>query len=147
MQSRVLVELQFTQRYKRGAILRFEMPCDDPNRDLRNKFGIVLNLDTAEPDTLLAITTTNPRLLASRFMQRDSLVIAANKYHCFDQLTYISLREVKSFPLAWMKQQSVDGKMAFHGDLDEWDMAELNSKLASSLIIEGVLLKRVVVIP
>lgn len=143
MQTRELVELYFTGKYKRGVIVRFLMPCDDPNRELRNKFGIVLNTDLRDPDVFLAITTTNQRFLGARFIVNDTLRLKGGEYTCFPTDTIVSLREIKRYELAWLKQLCLHGNMTFEGDMSSPDMTEIDQKLAASQLIEGVVLKRI----
>jgi len=143
MQSHQLVDLLFKARYKRGAILRFEMLCDDPNRVKRNKFGIVLNFDLSDAEVLLAITTTNAKYLDSRFLERDGVCLAPSKYDCLPEATYISLREIKTYSLDSMKEKCFQEKLRFVGQLQPDDLTEIDQKLKNSLLIEGVILKRI----
>jgi hypothetical protein len=53
-----IIDSLFEAKLKQRAIIKFEMPCDDPNRDSAPKFGVVLNKNTTDPDVLLAITTS-----------------------------------------------------------------------------------------
>ncbi len=77
-----LIDLYFRQHYKRGAILRFYMECDDPEVDFKYKFGILLNLNTTESDALLGITTSNLKPFASGFLENDIVRISGGKYPC-----------------------------------------------------------------
>ena len=144
MQSPELVELYFQGRYKRGAILRFEMLCDDPNRITRNKFGIVLNKDLSEPETLLAISTTSQTFLSSRFFSEAVLRLNGGEYDCFPEPTIISLREIKVFPLDFMKRLCLQEKLTFEGHMSSPDMTEIDQKLTNSQLIEGAILKRII---
>lgn len=76
-----LVERYFRQHYKRGAILRFYMTADDPKRPYRYKFGIVLNKDTSEEETLLAITTSKTGVFAHGRWEDDILRVPRGVTH------------------------------------------------------------------
>ena len=98
-----LIDLYFRQHYKRGAILRFYMECDDPEVDFKYKFGILLNLNTTESDALLGITTSNLKPFASGFLENDIVRISGGKYPCFPRDTIINLREVRIEPVTKLR--------------------------------------------
>jgi hypothetical protein len=138
------VDRIFRECYRRAAIIRFEMPCDDPNRQVRNKFGILLNKDLAESNALLAITTSNPAFFSSSFLENDIVRVSAGSYSCFPLGTIVSLREIKQYELAWMKGICALKKLTFQGELSSADMTEVDQKLSTSRLIEGNVLVRLI---
>ncbi len=84
-----IVDLYFKGRYKRGAILRFQMKCDDPARDVRNKFAVVLARDLSEAEALLLLTTSQIDKYRSRFLDADVLRIDQGHYACFPTATIV----------------------------------------------------------
>lgn len=144
MRTPELVEQHFRGHYRRGAIIRFEMPCDDPNRIVRDKFGVVLNLDLSDPEALLAITTTNEKYFASGFIENDIVRITAGIYPCFPEPTIVSLREIKIYPLRWIKDLCLQSKMTFEGNISDGDIMEIDAKLRGSVLIEGTIQLRIV---
>ncbi len=139
-----LGELYFNQRYKPGSILKFNMECDDPNRDTRYKFGIVLNKNTEEDEALLAITTTNHKFFDTGRFEDDILRIGVGEYPCFDKPTIISLREIRSEPVARLKTLCISKQLTFHGELTEVDLTVIKEKIIHSKVIEGKYKKRIV---
>jgi len=140
-----LIDLYFQQRYKRGAILRFYMECDDPEVDFKYKFGILLNLDVTEPDALLAITTSNLKPFASGFLENDIVRIPGGRYPWFPKKeTIINLREIRTEPVTKLRTLCQQKQMTFEGDLDPSDMIEVDVKLGTSRLIEKHLKKRIV---
>jgi hypothetical protein len=139
-----LVDLYFQQHYKRGAILRFYMECDDPGVDFKYKFGILLNLNTTESDALLGITTSNLKPFASGFLESDIVRISGGKYSCFPRDTIINLREVRVEPVTKLRFLCEQKQMSFEGALDGSDMIEVDEKVAVSRLIEKHLKKRIV---
>jgi hypothetical protein len=140
-----LIDLYFQQHYKRGAILRFYMECDDPEVDFKYKFGILLNLDVTEPDALLAITTSNLKPFASGFLENDIVRIPGGQYPCFSKKeTIINLREIRTEPVTKLRTLCQQKQMTFEGDLDPSDMIEVDVKLGASRLIEKYLKKRIV---
>jgi len=138
-----LIDLYFRQHYKRGAILRFYMECDDPEVDFKYKFGILLNLNTIESDALLGITTSNLKPFASGFLENDIVRISGGKYPCFPRDTIINLREVRIEPVTKLRSLCEQKQMTFEGALDASDMIEVDAKLAASRLIERHLKKRI----
>ena len=138
-----LVDLLFQGKYRRGAILRFNMECDDPARDFRHKFGVVLNKDTAESDALLAITTTNLAAFASGRFENDILRIDPGAYACFDKPTILSLREVRPEGVADLKNLCQQRQLTFEGDLTPDDFELVRQKIIHSRLIEGKYKKRI----
>jgi hypothetical protein len=141
--DRSLVELYFKGHYKRGAILRFQMKCDDPARDVRNKFAVVLNKDLSETETLLALTTSQIHKYKSPFLEGDVLRIDQGKYACFSEPTIVSLREIRIEQIELLKDKAGKGLLTFEGVMTDTDMTEIDQKLAASRLIEGNILKRI----
>lgn len=139
-----LIDWYFQQHYKRASTLRFYMECDDPAVDFKYKFAILLNLDTTEPDALLALTTSNLKPYASGFLENDIVRIPGGKYPCFPKETIISLREIRIEPVIKLRTLCEQKQMTFEGVLDATDMTEVDSKLAASRLIEKHLKKRIV---
>lgn len=140
-----LIDLYFTQHYKRASILRFYMECDDPNVDFKYKFGVLLNLDTTEPEALLAITTSNLKPFASGFLENDIVRIPSGKYSCFPkQETIINLREIRIEAVSKLRTLCEQKQMTFEGVLDASDMTDVDAKLGASRLIERHLKKRIV---
>ena len=142
--DRSLVELYFKGNYKRGAILRFQMKCDDPARDVRNKFAVVLNKDMHEDEALLLIPTSKIDKYRSRYFDADVFRISPGQYECFPVATVISLREVRIEPIELLKDKAGKGLLAFVGEMTDADMTEIDQKLAASKLIEGNILKRII---
>lgn len=138
-----LGDVCFQQQYKRGVILRFEMECDDPNRETRHKFGVVLNKDASEAEALLAITTTNHAFFASGYFENDILRIDVGDYPCFVKPTILSLREIRPEPIEHLKQLCRSGQLTFHGQITEEDLAVILQKITNSKLIEGKYKKRI----
>jgi hypothetical protein len=138
-----LGDLYFIHQYKRGVILRFNMQCDDPNRETRFKFGIVLNKNTAEDEALLAITTTNQAPFASGRFEDDILRIDAATYPCFDKPTIQNLREIRPESVADLKTLCKSGQLTFHGEMTRGDLALIEQKVIRSKLIEGKYKKRI----
>ena len=138
-----VVDLLFQGKYKRGAIIRFYMECDDPKRDFRYKFGVVLNKDTSEDESLLAITTTNLKPYASGHFENDILRIDPGAYACFDQPTILSLREIRPENVADLKALGQEGQLTFEGDMTADDLALIEQKIIHSRLIEGKYKKRI----
>ncbi|MGB7282876.1 MAG: hypothetical protein WBE13_11490 [Candidatus Acidiferrum sp.] len=138
-----LVDLLFQGKYKRGTIIRFQMECDDPNREFRNKFGIVLNKDTSEAEALLAITTTNLAPFASGRFDDDIFRIDPGAYGCFDKPTILSLREIRPENIADLKNLCQDGQLTFEGDMTPDDLALIEQKVIHSRLIERKYKKRI----
>lgn len=141
--DRSFVELYFGTHYKRGAILRFQMKCDDPAREFRNKFGVVLNNNLSETETLLALTTSQTQKYQSPFLDGDVLRIGQGKYACFPEPTIVSLREVRMESIELLKDKAGKGLLTFEGGMTDVDMTEIDQKLAASRLIEGNILKRI----
>lgn len=139
-----LGNVYFQQHYKRGAIIRFNMECDDPRRDMRNKFGVVLNKNTSEDEVLLAITTSNQAPFASGYLENDILRIDAGAYACFDKPTILNLREIRPEPVEHLKELCRSGQLTFHGEMSESDLPVVLQKVANSKLIEGKYKKRIV---
>jgi hypothetical protein len=137
------IDLLFQGKYKRGAIIRFQMECDDPNREFRYKFGVVLNKDTSEPEALLAITTTNLAPFAGRSFEDDILRIDPGTYGCFDKPTILSLREIRAENVADLKGLCQDGQLTFEGDVTPDDLALIEQIVIRSRLIEGKYKKRI----
>lgn len=137
------IDLLFQGKYKRGAIIRFQMECDDPNREFRYKFGVVLNKDASEPEALLAITTTNLAPFASHRFEDDILRIDPGTYGCFDKPTILSLREVRPENVADLKSLCQDGQLTFEGDVTPDDLALIKQIVIRSRLIEGKYKKRI----
>lgn len=138
-----LVDLLFQGKYRRGAIIRFNMACDDPARDFRYKFGVVLNKDTSEPDALLAITTSNVAAFDGGYFENDILRIQPGEYACFDKPTILNLREVRSEKVADLKRLCQDKQLTFEGDMTPDDLALIEQKIIHSKLIEGKYKKRI----
>lgn len=139
-----LGDLYFNQQYKRGAILRFNMQCDDPNRDTRYKFGVVLNKNTGEDEALLAITTTNQGPFASGRSEDDILRIDVGTYPCFDRPTILNLREIRPEPIVDLRALCSSGQLTFHGAMTPGDLEVVDQKIIRSRLIEGKYKKRIV---
>ena len=138
-----LGDVYFSQQYQRGVILRFNMQCDDPNRETRFKFGIVLNRDISEDEALLAITTTNHVPFASGRLEEDILRIDAGTYQCFDQATIVNLREIRPEPVADLKVLCSSGQLTFHGHVTADDLEMIRQIIIRSRLIEGKYKKRI----
>jgi hypothetical protein len=141
--DRSFVELYFSTHYKRGAILRFQMKCDDPKRQFRDKFAVVLNNNLSEPETLLVLTTSQTQKFSSPFLDGDVLRIDQGKYACFPAPTVVSLREIRIEQTELLKDKAGKGLLTFEGEMTEVDMSEIDQKLKSSKLIEGNILKRI----
>jgi len=139
-----LGDVYFQQQYKRGVILRFNMDCDDPNRETRYKFGVVLNKNASEEEALLAITTSNQAPFASGYLESDIVRVNAGDYPCFDKPTILSLREIRPEPVAHLKELCKSGQLTFHGELTEAHLTEVLRKVGNSRLIEGKYKKRIV---
>ncbi len=139
-----LTDWYFQERYKRAAILRFYMECDDPGVDFKYKFGILLNLNITEPEALLAITTSNLKPYASGFLENDIVRIPGGKYPCFPKETIISLREIRIELVSKLRTLCEQKQMTFEGILDASDMIDVDAKLAASRLIEKYLKRRIV---
>src|SRR5882762_3841018 len=137
------IDLLFQGKYKRGAIIRFYMECDDPERDFRYKFGVVLNKDTSEAEILLAITTTKLGPYAGGHFENDILRIDPGAYGCFNQPTILSLREIRLENVADLKRLCQDGQLTFEGDMTADDLALLEQKVIRSRLIDGKYKKRI----
>jgi hypothetical protein len=127
----------FLQQFRRGGILRFEMPCDDPNRQVRNKFGVILNKDHSAPCAFLAITTSNTSYFSSAFLENDIVRLRGGSYPCFPYDTIVSLREIKRHEIVSLKGLCLRRKLTFQGDMSPFDMTEIDHKLSNSKLIEG----------
>jgi hypothetical protein len=138
-----LGELYFAQHYKRGAILRFNMECDDPERPMRYKFGVVLNNNPSEDEALLTISTSKLTSFASAFIEKDILRIEAGAYPCFDQPTVLSLREIRPESVAHLKTLCMSGQLTFHGEMSTDDLALIEQIVIQSRLIEGNYKKRI----
>jgi len=101
-------------------------------------------MDLADADVLLAISTTNQKFLSTRFISDDTIRLSGGEYVCFPEDTIISLREIKIFPLAWMKGLCREKKLTFEGYMSSADMTDIDQKLVDSLLIEGSTLKRII---
>lgn len=141
--DRSLIELYFKGNYKRGAILRFLMKCDDPARDVRNKYAVVLNKDLSEGDVLLSLATSQIQKYKSSFFDADVLRIDPGQYACFPEPTIVNLREVRIEPIELLKDKAGKGQLTFEGEMTDADMTEIDQKLAASKLIEGNILKRI----
>lgn len=139
-----LVDFYFQQHFKRGAIIRFYMECDNPNQTHRNKFGIVLNKDVTDDETLLAITTTKQDYFAGGYFENDILRIPANSYSCFGKETIVNLREVRAEPILKLKGLCVSGQLEFRGQVTPADMEVIDQIVRDSKLIEGRYKKRIV---
>ncbi len=142
--SRDFVEQYFATRYKRGVVVRFNMECDDPNREKRFKFGIVLNRDCSEPDVLLAIATSNTDKFASGRFDSDILRVPKGSYGWTTEDTVVDLRVVRSEKLDDLKLLCERQEMRFEDLLSAADAAQLDQKLRASRLLEIRLKKRVV---
>jgi hypothetical protein len=136
------VDELFLQHFRRGGILRFEMPCDDPNRQVRNKFGVILNKDHGESCAFLAITTSKTSYFSSAFVENDIVRLRGGSYPCFPLDTIVSLRKIEQYGVAWLKGLCSLRKATFQGKLSSADMTEIDQKLANSNLIEGNVLVR-----
>ncbi len=142
--DRSFVELYFKGNYKRGAIIRFQMKCDDPARDVRNKFAVVLNKDLSEGEALMLLTTSQIQKYKSPFSDADVLRISPGQYPCFPVATIVSLRNVRIEPIDLLKDKAGKGLATFEGVMTDADMTEIDQKLAASKLIEGNILKRII---
>src|SRR5258707_13919659 len=131
-----LIDLYFRQHYKRGAILRFYMECDDPEVHFKYKFGILLNHNTTESDALLGNTTSNLKPFASGFLENDIDRISGGKYPCFPRDTIINLREDRIEPVTNLRSLFEQNQTTFQVALYASDIIEDDSKLAASRLIE-----------
>jgi len=138
-----LGELYFSQHYKRGAILKFNMECDDPNQEMRYKFGIVLNKNIEEDEALLAITTSKHKHFETGRFEDDILRIGVGEYPCFDKPTIINLRVIRPEPVAHLKALCTSRQLTFHGELTQVDLTVIEQKIIHSKIIEGRYKKRI----
>ncbi len=138
-----IVELYFAGHYKRGAILRFQMKCDDPARDVRNKFAVVLNKDLSEGESIMLLATSQIQKYKSPFFDADVLRLNPGQYDCFPVATIVSLREVHIEPIKLLKDLAGKGLATFVGAMTDADMTEIDQKLAASMLIEGNVLKRI----
>src|SRR5487761_1321149 len=119
--DRGLIDGDFAKHFKRGSILRFYMKCDDPRRQYRYKFGIVLNKNPTEPEALLAITTTNLARYGSGYFENDILRVTPGTYGCFDEPTIIVLREIRIEPTASLKTLYGQQQLRFEGMMSSAD--------------------------
>jgi hypothetical protein len=142
--DRSFVDRYFEERYRRGAIIRFCMQCDDPEREQRNKFGIVLNKDISEPDALLALTTSNVQAYASGVFDNDIMRLTVGAYPCFPKETIIVLRQVRIEPVELLKALCMAGQMTFEGGLNDEHREKMDGILAASIVIERGVKKRIV---
>jgi len=132
-----IVEQYFVQNFRRGAVLRFSMECDDPNRKLRDKFGVVLNRDDQnDPDCFLAITTSQLAHYQSGRFENDIVRVAVGTYAYFKVETIINLREVKVQSKENLKRLSGEQRMSFEGNLNQAHMLEIDRKIQASILIE-----------
>jgi hypothetical protein len=134
--DRAPIDLVFKEKYCKGAILRFYMKCDDPNRPFRYKFGIVLNKQSSEAEALLAITTTNAARYSSGYFENDIVRISVGSYACFDEPTVVSLREIRTEPVEDLKNLYSNRQLSFEGNLDAADLTEVETKIQASVLIE-----------
>ena len=142
--DRAAIDLVFQQKYRKGAILRFYMKGDDPDRPYRYKFGIVLNKQCDEGEALLAITTSNTDRYKSGYFEDDIVRVPASSYACFDApTTVINLREIRSESLDQLKALYSNQQLSFEGNLDEPDITEIETKIEASVLIEVQTKKRI----
>jgi hypothetical protein len=134
--DRPAIDAIFSEKYRKGAILRFYMRCDDPKLSHKYKYGIVLNKDCQAPDALLAITTSRFEKFESGYGESDILRIEPSAYPCFECGTIINLREIRVETVEALKQLGVDQKLTFEGNLDSSDMTEIETKVQGSMLIE-----------
>jgi hypothetical protein len=138
-----LGDLHFSRHYKRGAILRFNMECDDPERDMRHKFGVVLNNNISEAEALLAITTSKLATFQSGHFENDILRIEPGLYACFDQPTVLNLRIIRPEPVANLRTLCGLRQLTFHGEMSADDLALIEQIVIRSRLIEGIYKKRI----
>jgi hypothetical protein len=142
-----LGDLHFSQHYRRGAILRFNMQCDDPERDMRQKFGVVLNNNISEAEALLAITTSKLATFESGHFENDILRIEVGVYPCFDQPTVLNLRVIRPESVANLKTLCGSRQLTFHGEMTTDDLALIEQIVIRSRLIEGNYKKRILIKP
>jgi hypothetical protein len=141
---RELVDSYFADHYRRGAVIRYKMKCDDPTRAQRYKFGIVLNNDTSEPEALLAITTTKIGWFSSGQFENDIVRLRDGTYSWVTAETIIDLRSLRPETLEDLKLLNVRQEMTFEQELESATMAEVDRKLCASRLIELRTKKRVI---
>jgi hypothetical protein len=142
-----VIDSYFANKLKRGAVLRFLMQCDDPQRDERYKFGIYLNVDPYEPDAFLALTTSKTEKYDSGRFENDIVRLPEGVYPCFDRPTIVVLREIRIEPVSLLKEQVGQQCMTFEIHFDEAAMTEIDAKIRNSRLIEGRMKRRIVVNP
>jgi hypothetical protein len=142
-----ITDAAFTQACQRGVVLRFLMSdLDDPNRDTRNKFAVVLNVDPSDPEILLVLTTSNVELFrsAAKWVGDSILELSAGSYPWTTKDTVIDLRSVRPYPVEAFKKMYSAGKLDFHGPLSKVDLERIDDILRTSRDLTPAEKKRVV---
>lgn len=131
----------------RGAVVRFLMTdLDDPKRSQRNKYAVVLNVDPADAEILLVLTTTSVDWFktAPKWARNAVLSLSEGSYPWVTDETVVDLRNVRTYPVAVFKTAYQGGKLTFQGQLANADLQQVDEKLRHSTTLTGAILKRVV---
>lgn len=143
-----LTDSLFKSKFVRGTVVKFLMTdCDDPAVSEREKYAIVLNIDTGDAEVLLVLTTSRDK--ASRhsreWVQSSVHTLAKASYKwCTAELTTISLREVRSYRMLDFLTMFNNGQLEFHEPLNDDDLLQIDEKLRRSEILTKAILRRVV---
>jgi len=134
----------FAEHFRRGAIMRFIMECDDPNVETKYKYGVVLNLDKGDDEVLLAITTSQLEAYEGGRFEDEILRIPVGTYDCFTKETVLSLRAIRPEPTARLKELANSGQLTFYGNVSSDDLSLIEQKLIRSRVIERKYKKRTI---
>ena len=138
-----LLEQYWNQKYKRGAVIRFLMQCDDPGRDTRYKFGLVLNKDLSDSDALLALGTSNIERYSDARFEADIVRISSGAYPWVTVPTIFNLRQLKQVSILDLKVLLSEQKLEFQDEFSNQDLTILDAKIRASRIIELRIKRRV----
>lgn len=128
--------------YKRGVVIRFWMECDDPNRERRHKFGVVLNKDISEPDALLALATSKVNIYRNPRVAKDVLILQPGSYGWVVVETAINLRQIKSIATFELRRLLDQQQLTFETELSAPDLQGINAKIRASELIDLRLKRR-----
>jgi hypothetical protein len=123
----------FDKELRRGVVLRYlEKKLDDPNRETRWKYAVVVNLVLPGDPILYFRSTSKPDFYASGEYDRYILRVPAGTYPFLSKDSVFDMKSVEKKPLQVFRDLHASGACKCVGALNEEHLREIDVKVWAS---------------
>jgi hypothetical protein len=123
----------FDKELRRGVVLRYlEKKLDDPNRETRWKYAVVVNFVLPGDPILYFRSTSNPTFYASGEHDRHILRVPAGTYPFLSRDSVFDMKTIEKKPLQVFRDLHSAGHCKSVGDLSAEHLREIDVKVWAS---------------